>query len=462
MKKTIKTSNNLILRGLIESEDLKAIKSYLKSTPKEIVLQKDSDGRNALYYAIFTRNINIIKTLIKYGFNPADIDDLTGATTLHFAASEAIFDLVIYLICDLQMDVNAPDNENLNPLYYALMFLNTTDTNFIGSTEHLKIAYLLVSYGATFQDDMFSMQSELEYFEKALLHSIHNGVKKIDNEHFVRHTNFIKFLKDSLDYHQRFFKDICTNLPNKSIYSSHNFKNKENKIPLAFGWQISTWNTNDKHNQVLMSLSEKEMKPVVYDLATISPLLVNPGDTESETIVLFNNFAVSLKDRLKPTMAKQINITTQPNINFTTGQDCYFKQTITVTNSKDIKQTIIDLSNEIDRRKKLSKYKLKTETPILCWIDDLSQIKTTIGELQNITFSGKDVGIYLIAIARGKLPGIIRANFQSIITFHTATASESKKYIGYPNATELELDEMFFTSPFVDTGMPIHIKMEKI
>ena len=82
--------------------------------------------------------------------------------------------------------------------------------------------------------------------------------------------------------------------------------------------------------------------------------------------------------------------------------------------------------------------------------------------MQNIVFAGKDVGVYLIAVARGKLSSVIRANFQSIITFHTATTAESKKYTGCPNATELELDEMLFTSPFADGIQPIHIKMEKM
>lgn len=466
MKKQIKQATGQTLRELVESEDLKAVKSYLKATPKEIVFQKDNDGRDALYYAIFTRNIDIIKTLIKYGFNPTKIDEKYGTSALHLASAEGIFDLVEYLVKTVKMDVNILDNKNQNPLHYALMLLNQNDTNekMISRPEHLKIASFLVGNGAKFQDSMLGMQMELEYFEQALSHLIHNGIKKLDNEHLSKYKNFIQFLTDAQGCYMRFFKDISTELPDGTIYLTRAFKTKLHKIPLAFGWQISDWDFTDSKNNMLVPIQKKDIKPMVYDLATIAPLLINPGDTEAETIVLFNNFAASLQEKFKPTDAKQINIVTEPNRAFTTGMDKYFKQTTTINNTKDAVNSIVDLSSEVDRRKKLSKDKLKDELPIICWIYDLSQItnKTAIGELQNIAFSGKDVGVYLIAVVRGKLSSVIRANFQSVITFHTATEAESQKYTGYPNATELDLDEMLFASPFAGNAQPVHIKMEKM
>lgn len=39
---------------------------------------------------------------------------------------------------------------------------------------------------------------------------------------------------------------------------------------------------------------------------TLVPLLVNPHDIEAETIVLFNNFAVSLQEKCKPTNSKNL------------------------------------------------------------------------------------------------------------------------------------------------------------
>ena len=466
MKKQIKQATGQTLQELVELENLKAVKSYLKATPKEIVLQKDRDGRDALYYAIFTRNIDIIKTLIKYGFNPTKIDEKYGTSALHLASAEGIFDLVEYLVKTVKIDVNILDNKNKNPLHYALMLLNQNDTNekMISRPEHLKTASFLVGNGAKFQDSMLGMQMELEYFEQALSHLIHNGIKKLDNEHLAIYKNYINFLNDAHDSYLRLFKDISTNLPSRTIYLTRAFKTKLHKIPLAFGWQISDWDFTDSKNSMLVPIQKKDIKPMVYDLATIAPLLINPGDTEAETIVLFNNFAASLQEKFKPTDAKQINIVTEPNRAFTTGMDKYFNDTITVNSVKDASNAIVDLSSEVDRRKKLSKDKLKDELPIICWIDDLSKLskETVIGELQNIAFAGKDVDVYLIAVVRGKLSNVIRANFQSVITFHTATEAESQKYTGYPNATELELDEMLFASPFAENAQPVHIKMEKM
>lgn len=464
MKKQAKKAENQNLRELVESENLRAVKSYLKATPKKIVLQKDAEGRDALYYAIFTRNLGIIKTLIKYGFEPANIDNKTGATALHYASSEGIFDLVEYLLNSVKMDVNALDKERQNTLHYALLFLNQDDTNktMVSRPEHLKIACLLVKHGAKFQDTMLGMQLELEYFEQTLLRLIHNGLKKMDNDHLSKYKNFIQFLTDAQGCYMRFFKDISTELPDGTIYLTRAFKNKEHKIPLAFGWKISDWEFIAAKNKRLIPLTGREIKPMVYDLTEISPLLINQGDTEAEPIVLFYNFESAIQGKLKPTGAMQINIILSQGKIFTPNH--YFKQTTNVENSQDAITAIVDLSHEVDRRKKLSKATLKTELPILCFIDNLSKItnKTAIAELQNIVFAGKDVGVYLIAVARGKLSSVIRANFQSIITFHTATTAESKKYTGCPNATELELDEMLFTSPFADGIQPIHIKMEKM
>ncbi|MFQ6703742.1 MAG: ankyrin repeat domain-containing protein, partial [Alphaproteobacteria bacterium] len=385
-------------------------------------------------------------------------------TALHYASSEGIFDLVEYLLNSVKMDVNALDKERQNTLHYALLFLNQDDTNktMVSRPEHLKIACLLVKHGAKFQDTMLGMQLELEYFEQSLLRLIHNGLKKMDNDHLSKYKNFIQFLTDAQGCYMRFFKDISTELPDGTIYLTRAFKNKEHKIPLAFGWKISDWEFIAAKNKRLIPLTGREIKPMVYDLTEISPLLINQGDTEAEPIVLFYNFESAIQGKLKPTGAKQINIILSQGKIFTPNH--YFKQTTNVENSQDAITAIVDLSHEVDRRKKLSKDKLKNELPILCFIDNLSKItnKTAIAELQNIVFAGKDVGVYLIAVARGKLSSVIRANFQSIITFHTATTAESKKYTGCPNATELELDEMLFTSPFADGIQPIHIKMEKM
>jgi hypothetical protein len=206
----MKNSNDNKLRQLVESNDLKGIKNYLITHTKASILQKDKDGRNALYYALFNGDVEIIRVLVEYGFNPIDIDNQTGATALHLAASEGNFDLVVYLVVSVKMNVNVLDKNGRNPLYYAMMFLNKNNTNkdLVVSPAHLDIAWLLIGYGGKFQPDMFGMQLELETIERMLLDYIHKGIKTIDCDHHAQHSNYISFLKATLNYYYLFYKDI--------------------------------------------------------------------------------------------------------------------------------------------------------------------------------------------------------------------------------------------------------------
>lgn len=206
----MKQANNQKQCQLVESGNLTAIKDYLLTCTKSSVLRKNASGRDALYYAIFTGNVEIVKTLIEYGFNPIDIDNKTGATALHLAASEGNFDLVVYLVVSVKMNVNILDKNGRNPLYYAMMFLNKNNTNkdLVVSPAHLDIAWLLIGYGAKFQPDMFGMQLELETIERMLLDYIHKGIKTIDCDHHAQHSNYISFLKATLNYYYLFYKDI--------------------------------------------------------------------------------------------------------------------------------------------------------------------------------------------------------------------------------------------------------------
>lgn len=199
------------LKALIEAQDVEAIKAYLKNTPKSIVMAKDSDGRNALYYAIFTHNAEILNILVEQGFNPYDIDDKTGATALHLAASEALFDLALYLIKNVKMDVNVLDKEGHNPLYYALLWLNKSrdSKRFSVSWEHLDLAWLLAGKGCKFQENMFGLWLEMEAFDKVLLDYVHENIRELNTESSEMQLYFITFLKDALDYYNLFWKDVC-------------------------------------------------------------------------------------------------------------------------------------------------------------------------------------------------------------------------------------------------------------
>lgn len=199
------------LKALIEAQDVEAIKAYLKNTPKSVVMAKDSEGRNALYYAIFTHNAEILNILVEQGFNPYDIDEKTGATALHLAASEAIFDLALYLIENTKMDVNVLDKEGHNPLYYALLWLNKSRNSqqFSVSWQHLDVAWLLAGKGCKFQEDMFGLWLEMEAFDNTLLDYVHENIRELKTESPEMQLYFITFLKDALDYYNLFWKDVC-------------------------------------------------------------------------------------------------------------------------------------------------------------------------------------------------------------------------------------------------------------
>lgn len=248
----MKQASNQKLCQLVGSGNLTTIKDYLSTCTKSSVLRKTANGRNALYYAIFTGNVEIVKTLIEYGFNPIDIDNKTGATALHLAASEGNFDLVVYLVISVKMNVNILDKNGRNPLYYAMMFLNKNNTNknMVVSPAHLDIAWLLIGSDSKFQPGMFGMQLELETIERMLLDYIHKGIKTIDCDNHTKCSNYISFLKDALNYYYLFYKDIrntpfhrwCKNIHacyivNNPIRLSNIVKKTRTKISKRFGFR---------------------------------------------------------------------------------------------------------------------------------------------------------------------------------------------------------------------------------
>ena len=61
-KKSKKTSAGHIddFVAIIRTGDMDAICSYMVNRPRDIVMARDADGRNALYHAIFTDNVKIL------------------------------------------------------------------------------------------------------------------------------------------------------------------------------------------------------------------------------------------------------------------------------------------------------------------------------------------------------------------------------------------------------------------
>lgn len=128
---------HLSFHRYILNKQIKKIKEYFDVGYDVNV--KDLWGRSALYYAIFSGDVGIVKLLIKAGGDYTFKDSyFNGASLLHFAASEGYLDIVKYLVEELYLDVNGIDNVGQNVLAYSMLF------------EQLEIAEYLIYHDANY------------------------------------------------------------------------------------------------------------------------------------------------------------------------------------------------------------------------------------------------------------------------------------------------------------------------
>ena len=85
---------------------------------ESVLLHRDEDGWNAFAYACAFGTLDIIKALIqKYpNFVNWEKDEKNG---LHMASLYGNISVLDYLVNDLKMDINAPDDDGYGVLYYA-------------------------------------------------------------------------------------------------------------------------------------------------------------------------------------------------------------------------------------------------------------------------------------------------------------------------------------------------------
>ena len=85
---------------------------------ESVLLHRDEDGWNAFVYACTFGTLDIIKALIqKYpDFVNWEKDEKNG---LHMASLYGNISVLDYLVNDLKMDINAPDDDGYGVLYYA-------------------------------------------------------------------------------------------------------------------------------------------------------------------------------------------------------------------------------------------------------------------------------------------------------------------------------------------------------
>ena len=99
--------------------DIGIVKYLLDNINDEsVLLHRDEDGWNAFAYACAVGTLDIIKALIqKY---PDFVNwENDGANGLHMASFNGNISVFDYLVNDLKMDINAPDDDGYGVLYYA-------------------------------------------------------------------------------------------------------------------------------------------------------------------------------------------------------------------------------------------------------------------------------------------------------------------------------------------------------
>ncbi len=209
IKKSAKQTQKKVVSAsdVIMSKDMRRIRAYLKNMPRDIVMQYDDTGRNALYHAVFTGDVQIIRALVEYGFDPMTIDLKCGASALHLAASEGHWDIATYLVENGLANVNAMDHDGKTPLEYALLFLlNDKENDAI--TDQMNIAHYLIARGARFRPDMhrYAGMKELMYMLIFEIYSI-NAEQKENLR--TRMKMEVKFMIDALnEYNALFFNDV--------------------------------------------------------------------------------------------------------------------------------------------------------------------------------------------------------------------------------------------------------------
>ena len=80
---------------------------------------KDDDGWNAFLWACGTGNVDVIKMLVQYDPDVVNSKNMYDANGLHMAALNNNTEVFEYLVRDLGFDINSTDEDGDGVLYYA-------------------------------------------------------------------------------------------------------------------------------------------------------------------------------------------------------------------------------------------------------------------------------------------------------------------------------------------------------
>lgn len=190
---------NSKLTRIIASCDAVALREYMDTRPRDVVMRTDAWGRGAMYDAIVIGDVNMVRMLVEYGFGVGACDAHSGATTLHLSASEGNTETLCYLLerADAGEYINATDNEGLTPLYYAMLFLHDDTVGVL--TDNYVCAMVLIENGARFCPRMQMLPHELRYMLCALIRHIHDScVNGYDPAQDTKIANMKQFVMDAI------------------------------------------------------------------------------------------------------------------------------------------------------------------------------------------------------------------------------------------------------------------------
>ncbi len=419
---------------IIKKGNLQEVKDFIANRDCLDILALDEYGRDSLYDAIFTGNLDIVKELIDYGLDPSLVDTSTGVGALHLASSEGHYNIVEHLIKVHGLKVNQLDKKYRSPLYYALLFMVEKGKNgrIYVNQENLKIAKFLVVNGVKFQKNLHTFPVEMGVLEEELVRYFHRG--KIEEN---ARWNCINFLKEDIAaYASGEYKYIEGF--KKNIYKTPEFQDKKNVLPIALGWKIKEWDykaVRDKFNKGEPELLKKsEIRPIVADLAKISPLLINLGDTVEEEYMIMDNIFNSIMPKYDEDACQVVFIDPIDRCFL----PVYKRDGRFLMNSVDDMNTAVGaikaLVAESEFREGLSEQKLADKAPMVCVINDLTDIieydNSIEADMQYLMMHGQHTKIYLIVLVRDGtkkgLSSLLKANFLANMLFHAKATKEHR------------------------------------
>ena len=178
----------LPLHQAINDGDIEKVKALIKDGIDINVV--DKKGRNAAFYALFSRNLKMLKFVIEQGVSPNYKKETDGETLLHIAAGEGKLDMVQYLLEKHHLDINALSKNNKTPLGTCMVW------------TQMEVACCLIENGARNVGKIYHIEALLKYiFEKIqnLKSEIKPYNKDVYTKRIERLENFIKNSSEKIE-----------------------------------------------------------------------------------------------------------------------------------------------------------------------------------------------------------------------------------------------------------------------